>query len=154
MKIDATYELQAPRERVYAALVEPEILRRAIPGCESLEKIRENTYSAVLKAGIGSIKGTFKGEVRLEDMRPPEHYRIVVEGKGAVGFAKGSADFDLEEKDGGTLIRYSGEMQTGGTIAAVGQRMIQGAAKMMAAKFFAALESEVGEPTSDSTEAG
>jgi uncharacterized protein len=143
MKIDATYEMQAPRERVYAALVEPEILRRAIPGCESLEKTAENTYNAVLKAGIGSIKGTFKGEVRLEDMRPPEHYRIVVEGKGAVGFAKGTADFDLEEKDGGTLIRYSGEMQTGGTIAAVGQRMIQGAAKMMAAKFFTALEAEV-----------
>lgn len=143
MKIEATYELQAPRERVYAALVEPEILRRAIPGCESLEKTGENTYNAVLKAGIGSIKGTFKGEVRLEDMRPPEHYRIVVEGKGGIGFAKGSADFDLEEKDGGTLIRYSGEMQTGGTIAAVGQRMIQGAAKMMAAKFFATLEAEV-----------
>jgi len=143
MKIDATYEMKAPRERVYAALIEPEILKRAIPGCESLEKIGENTYSALLKAGVGSIKGTFKGIVRLEDMRPPEHYRIVVEGKGAVGFAKGSADFDLEEKDGGTLIKYSGEMQTGGTIAAVGQRMIQGAAKMMAAKFFADLEAEV-----------
>ncbi len=145
MKIDAAYEMKAPRERVYAALVEPEVLRRAIPGCESLEKIGEDTYSATLKAGIGSIKGTFKGEVRLADMRPPEHYRIVVEGKGAVGFAKGSADFDLEEKDGGTLIKYSGEMQTGGTIAAVGQRMIQGAAKSMAAKFFAALEAEVKE---------
>lgn len=143
MKIDATYEIHAPRERVYAALVQPEILRRAIPGCESLEKIGEDTYAAVLKAGVGSIKGKFKGEVRLEDMRPPEHYRIVVEGKGAVGFAKGSADFDLEPKDGGTLIRYSGEMQIGGTIAAVGQRMIQGAAKMMAARFFAALENEV-----------
>ncbi|HKP36837.1 MAG TPA: carbon monoxide dehydrogenase subunit G [Pyrinomonadaceae bacterium] len=143
MKVDATYEMNAPRERVYAALVEPDILRRAIPGCESLEKIGEDKYAAVLKAGVGAIKGTFKGEVRLEDMRPPEHYRIVVEGKGAVGFAKGSADFDLEEKDGGTLIKYSGEMQTGGTIAAVGQRMIQGAAKMMAAKFFGALEAEV-----------
>src|SRR6185437_5621842 len=103
MKIDATYEMNATCERVYAALVEPEILRRAIPGCESLEKIDDNKYSAILKAGVGSIKGTFKGEVRLEDMRPPEHYRIVVEGKGAVGFARGSADFDLEEKDGGTL---------------------------------------------------
>ena len=67
MKIDATYELHAPRERVYAALVEPEILRRAIPGCESLEKIGDNTFTAILKAGVGSIKGTFKGEVRLED---------------------------------------------------------------------------------------
>jgi uncharacterized protein len=143
MKIDATYEINAPREKVYAALVQPEILRRAIPGCESLEPTGENIYAAVLKAGVGSIKGTFKGEVRLEDMRPPEHYRIVVEGKGVVGFAKGSADFDLEPKDNGTLIKYSGEMQVGGTIAAVGQRMIQGAAKMMAARFFTALEAEV-----------
>ena len=143
MKIDATYELNAPRERVYAALTEPDVLRRAIPGCESLEKIGDDLYAATLKAGVGAIKGTFKGEVHLEDMRAPEHYRIVVQGKGAVGFAKGSADFDLEDKDGGTLIKYSGEMQIGGTIAGVGQRMIQGAAKMMAAKFFSALESEV-----------
>ena len=143
MKIDATYELKAPREKVYAALIKPEVLRRAIPGCESLEKISDDTYAAVLKAGVGSIKGTFKGEVRLADMRPPEHYRLVVSGKGAVGFAKGSADFDLDQKDDHTVIRYSGEMQTGGTIAAVGQRMIQGAAKMMAAKFFAALEAEI-----------
>jgi len=143
MKIDATYELHAPRERVYAALTEPDVLRRAIPGCESLDKIGDDLYAATLKAGVGAIKGTFKGEVRLEDMRPPEHYRLVVQGKGAVGFAKGSADFDLEEKSGDTLIRYSGEMQIGGTIAGVGQRMIQGAAKMMAARFFRALEAEV-----------
>jgi carbon monoxide dehydrogenase subunit G len=143
MKIEGTQELHAPRDRVYSALTDPEILQRCIPGCESLEKIGENLYAATLKAGVGSIKGTFKGEVRLEEMRPPEHYRIVVEGKGGVGFAKGSADFDLEENDGATLIKYSGELHIGGTIAGVGQRMIQGAAKMMAARFFAALESEV-----------
>ena len=143
MKIESTQELHAPRDRVYAALTDPEVLRRCIPGCESLEKTAEDTYSATLKAGVGSIKGTFKGEVRLEDMRPPEHYRIVVEGKGAIGFAKGSADFDLEEKDGVTIITYSGELQIGGTIAGVGQRMIQGAAKMMASRFFVALEAEV-----------
>lgn len=143
MKIEGTQELHAPRDRVYSALTDPEVLRRCIPGCESLEKTDENTYAATLKAGVGVIKGTFKGEVRLEDMRPPEHYRIVVEGKGGVGFAKGSADFDLEENDGATVIKYSGELQIGGTIAGVGQRMIQGAAKMMASRFFAALEAEV-----------
>ena len=143
MKIESTQELHASRNRVYSALTDPEVLRRCIPGCESLEKTAEDTYSATLKAGVGSIKGTFKGEVRLEDMRPPEHYRIVVEGKGAIGFAKGSADFDLEEKDGLTVIKYSGELQIGGTIAGVGQRMIQGAAKMMASRFFTALEAEV-----------
>jgi carbon monoxide dehydrogenase subunit G len=142
MKIEGTQELDTPRDRVYSALTDPEILRRCIPGCESLEKTSADTYSATLKAGVGSIKGTFKGEVRLEDMRPPEHYRIVVEGKGAIGFARGSADFDLAERNGATVIKYSGELQIGGTIAGVGQRMIQGAAKMMASRFFAALEAE------------
>ena len=143
MKVDSTHEIKASRERVYAALIDPDVLRLTIPGCESLEKVDENHYTAKMKAGVGPIKGNFAGDVRLEDMRPPEHYRIVVTGKGAVGFAKGSADFDLEEKDGGTLIRYSGEMQIGGSIAGVGQRMIQGAAKMMASQFFAKLEAEV-----------
>lgn len=143
MKIEGTEELHSPRELIYSALTDPEVLRRCIPGCESLEKTTQDTYAATLKAGVGAIKGAFKGEVRLEDMRPPEHYRIVVEGKGSVGFAKGSADFDLEEKDGATVIRYSGELQIGGTIAGVGQRMIQAAARMMASRFFTSLEAEV-----------
>ena len=79
-------------------------------------------------------------------MRPPEHYRIVVEGKGGPGFAKGSGDFDLEEVDGKTVIKYSGELQVGGTIAGIGQRMIQGAAKMMASQFFNRLEAEAKKP--------
>ena len=143
MKIESTQKLHAARDLVYSALTDPNILQRCIPGCESLEKTDENVYAATLKAGVGAIKGTFKGEVRLEDMRPPEHYRIVVDGKGGVGFAKGSADFDLEDQEGATLIKYSGELQIGGTIAGVGQRMIVAAAKMMAARFFAALEAEV-----------
>ena len=142
MQIEGTQELRARRERVYAALIDPEILRRCIPGCESLELIGELTYAATLKAGVGSIKGAFKGTVRLEEMRPPEHYRIVVEGKGIVGFAKGSANFDLLDQGGSTMIKYWGELQVGGTIAGVGQRMIQGAAKMMAGRFFTALEAE------------
>jgi len=150
MKIEGTQELRAPRESVYAGLIDPEVLRRCIPGCESLEKIDEDTYAATLKAGIGAIKGTFKGNVKLEDMRAPEHYRIVVEGKGGPGFVKGSGDFDLEEKDGETLIKYAGEMQVGGTIAGVGQRMIQAAAKMMASRFFKALEVEAQAQTAAS----
>jgi carbon monoxide dehydrogenase subunit G len=145
MKIEGTQELHAPRERVFLALTDPKILQRCIPGCESLDKTAEDTYAAVLKAGVGPIKGTFKGEVRLEDMRPPDHYRIVVEGKGALGFAKGTADFDLEEKDGETLIKYAGELQIGGPIAGVGQRMIEAAAKTMAARFFTTLEVETRE---------
>jgi len=142
MKIQGIQELHLPRERIYALLTNPEVLRRCIPGCESLEETAENAYAATMRAGVGAIKGNFKGNVRLEDMRPPEHYRIVVEAKGGPGFVKGAGDFDLEEKNGGTLIKYAGEMQVGGLIAGVGQRMIEAAAKMMAAKFFTALEIE------------
>src|SRR5256885_8674583 len=142
MKIEGTHELRAARERVYAALLDRAVLARCIPGCERLEQTGEHAYAATLRAGVGAIKGVFQGHVRLEDMRPPEHYRIVVDGKGQSGFLKGTGDLDLEEKDGGTLIRYAGDVQVGGTLASVGQRMIQGAAKMMATQFFTSLEAE------------
>jgi carbon monoxide dehydrogenase subunit G len=142
MKIEGTQELHAPRGSVYAALIDPQVLQRCIPGCESLEKTGDDDYAITIKAGIGAIKGTFKGNVRLEEMRAPEHYRIVVEGKGGPGFVKGSGDFDLEDTGGATLIRYTGEMQVGGAIAGIGQRMIEGAAKMMASRFFKTLETE------------
>jgi uncharacterized protein len=142
MKLEGTHLIQAPREHVFQCLVDPQVLQRCIPGCEQLEATGENSYAATIRAGVGTIKGLFTSTVRLEDMRPPEHYRIVVEGKGAPGFLKGSGDFDLEDQDGATLIKYTGEIQVGGTIASVGQRMIQGTAKMMASQFFTALEAE------------
>ena len=150
MKIEGTHELSARRERVWQVLIDPEVLQRCIPGCQRLEKTGENTYSTTLRAGVGSIKGVFTGNVRLEDMRAPSHYRMVVDGKGQPGFLKGSGDLDLEERDGATLIKYSGDVNVGGTIASVGQRMIQGSAKMMASQFFTAIEAEAqteaGEP--------
>jgi len=150
MKLEGSHQLNAPRERVYQCLIDPDVLERCIPRCEGLEKIGENSYAATIRTGVGSIKGVFNGNVRLEDMRPPEHYRIVVDGKGAPGFLKGSGDFALEGQGDTTLIKFSGELQVGGTIASVGQRMIQGAAKMMATQFFTALAAEAktgaGEP--------
>jgi carbon monoxide dehydrogenase subunit G len=143
MKIEGTHQIHAPRAHVYSALINPEVLQRCIPGCESLEKTGDDAYAATMKAGVGPVKGTFKGAVQLQEMRPPEHYRLVVSGQGGPGFVKGTADFDLEEVDASTMIRYSGEMQVGGVIAGVGQRMIEAAAKMMAGKFFTALETEV-----------
>lgn len=144
MKIEGTYQIHAPRERVFNALIDPEVLQRCIPGCESLEKIGEDEYVATMKAGVGPVKGTFKGNVRLQDLRFPEHYKLIVSGKGGPGFVKGTAIFDLEAVDASAMIKYSGEMQVGGMIAGVGQRMIEAAAKMMAGKFFAGLERELG----------
>ncbi len=134
--------MRASRERVFQALLDPEVLKRCIPGCEGLEQTGENAYAATLRAGVGSIKGLFTGNVRLEDLQPPTHYRMVIDGKGQPGFLKGAGDLDLEERDGVTIVNYAGEAQIGGTIAGVGQRMVQGAAKMMAAQFFAAIEVE------------
>jgi len=150
MKLEGTHHVHAPRTKVFQYLVDPAVLQRCIPGCERLERTAENTYAATIRTGVGTIKGLFTGTVRLEDMRPPEHYRIVVEGKGSPGFLKGSGDLDLQEEGDTTVIKYTGDIQVGGTIAGVGQRMIQGTAKMMAAQFFLALEAEaktkVGEP--------
>ena len=142
MKIEGTHELRAKRERVYQVLTDPEVLRRCIPGCERLEKTSENAYALTLRTGVGSIKGVFTGNVRLEDLHSPSHYRLVVDGKGQPGFLKGAGDLDLEEQNEATLIKYQGDVQVGGTIASVGQRMIQGAAKMMASQFFTAIEAE------------
>ncbi|HEY5446156.1 MAG TPA: carbon monoxide dehydrogenase subunit G [Pyrinomonadaceae bacterium] len=150
MKIEGKHVIDAPRDRVYGSLVNPEVLQRTIPGCERLEKTGENTFAATIRAGVGSIKGIFNGTVRLEDLRAPEHFRMVVDGKGAPGFLKGSGDLDLVTEGESTAVNYTGDVQIGGTIASVGQRMIQGTVKMMAAQFFTALgaeaKTEVGEP--------
>jgi carbon monoxide dehydrogenase subunit G len=142
MKVDGSHELHAKPERVFETLIDPAVLQRCIPGCERLEKTGENSYSATLRTGVGSIKGLFNGNVRLEDLKPPNHFRIVVDGKGQPGFLKGAGDIQLEERDGLTIVSYNGEAQVGGTIASVGQRMLQGAVKMMATQFFTAIEAE------------
>jgi carbon monoxide dehydrogenase subunit G len=142
MKIEGKHPIHAPRERVYDTLIDPAVLQRIIPGCEKLEKTADNTFAATMRTGVGSIKGVFNGNVRLEDLRPPEHFRMVVDGKGAPGFLKGSGDLDLQTEGDTTTVSYTGDVQVGGTIASVGQRMIQGTVKMMATQFFTALEIE------------
>jgi carbon monoxide dehydrogenase subunit G len=142
MKVEGTHRLRVSRERLYQALTDPVALKRCIPGCEKLDKTAEDTYSVTLRAGIGAIKSVFSGSVRIEDLTPPSHYRIVVDGRGQAGFVKGSGDIDLEEREGETEVTYRGDVQLGGTIASVGQRMIQGAARMMASQFFTAMEAE------------
>lgn len=142
MKLEGSHTIHAPRSHVYESLIDPQILQQCIPGCESLERATEDTYAMVIRAGVGSIKGLFNGTVRMEDLREPEHYRLVIEGKGRTGFLKGSGDLDLLEEGETTVINYSGEMQVGGMIASVGQRMVLSAARMMASQFFAALEEQ------------
>ena len=142
MKIEGTHNLKAPRDLVWHLLIDPEVLSRCVPGIQTLESVAENSYKITLKAGVGAIKGVYNGAIRLEDMRAPEHYKILVDGKGSTGFVKGTGALDLVEQGDETAINYSGDVSVGGTIASVGQRLILTSAKMMTAQFFAALEAE------------
>jgi uncharacterized protein len=137
MMMTGEQQLAAPREKVWAMLNDPEVLKACIPGCESLEVIGENEFQAVAVNKIGPVKAKFKGKVRLVDLDPPNGYKIQGEGDGGVaGFAKGGASVSLTEKDGGTLLSYNVEAQIGGKLAQLGQRLVNGAAKKLADDFF------------------
>jgi carbon monoxide dehydrogenase subunit G len=143
MKIEGTHKFEAPRERIFAALIDPAVLQKCIPGCEQMEKTGENQYNAKLTAGVGPVKGVFTATISLKDIIAPEHYKLVVEGKGQPGFVKGSGELHLKDSDGATEIQYTGEVNIGGLIASVGQRMVQATATMLTGRFFKALEHEV-----------
>jgi carbon monoxide dehydrogenase subunit G len=130
--------LAAPRDKVWAALNDVNVLKICIPGCESLEKISDTEFQAVATNKIGPVKARFKGKVRLTDLDPPNGYKISGEGDGGIaGFAKGGATVTLTEKEGGTLLSYNVEAQIGGKLAQLGQRLINGVAKKLADDFFA-----------------
>lgn len=143
MKVAGTHTIAAPQQRVWEFLIDPQRLSKCIPGCEKLETIGDNEYSGEINVGIAAIKGLYQGKVRLEDLQPPSHYRIVVDGKGKQGFIKGTGTLDLEETGAQTLLRYQGDARIGGPLASVGQRMIDGATKTMMTQFFTAMEAEV-----------
>ena len=142
MKIEGTQKISAPRDQVFAALTDPKVLQKCIPGCEEMEKTGENQYNAKLTAGVGPIKGIFTATVSLADIAAPSHFKLIVEGKGQPGFVKGAGELNLTDDGDATSIQYTGDVNVGGLLAGVGQRMIQGAANMMAGRFFTALEQE------------
>jgi len=136
MKIEGSHDIAAPRQKVWDAFLDPERLRQAIPGCEKLEAIGSDEFRATMKIGVAAVKGTFEGKVRLSDKRPPDSYRMAVEGSGGPGFVRGETVITLSDIDGGTRVAYSADVQIGGLIAGVGQRMLGGVSKMMADQFF------------------
>lgn len=137
LEMSGEYVLPQSRETVYAALNDPEILKKCIPGCEELEKVSDNEFAAVVKLSVGPVSARFKGKVRLEDLDPPNGYRIAGEGEGGVaGFAKGGASVQLTEIPEGTQLTYKAEANVGGKIAQLGQRLLAGTAKKIADKFF------------------
>lgn len=149
MDITGQYRIEAPREVVWAALNDPEVLQRCIPGCQSLEQKSPTELAAKVGLKIGPISATFTGEVTLENLNPPAGYTIAGQGSGgAAGFAKGSAEVVLTEVEDGTEtdLSYTAKADVGGKIAALGGRLIQATSKKLADEFFSKFAAELNGP--------
>ena len=149
MEMQESHELPVPVSKVWAALNDPEILARAIPGCQSLTQDSDTELSAVVKLKIGPVSATFKGAVTLSDLNPPHAYVIAGSGTGGVaGGATGSAAVQLEEIDGGagTRLSYQVDAAVTGKIAQLGSRLIESTAKKLATAFFKNFIAELTEP--------
>jgi len=136
MKLNGSYEINAPRDKVFASITDPNVLQRCIEGCEKMLKTAENSYDAHLKLGIAGLKGSYVGKVQLKDVKPPESYTLIMEGKGTPGFVKGTAKITLVDKGDKTELRYEANSQVGGMIAAIGSRLVEAIGKKMADDFF------------------
>lgn len=136
MKVAGSYALPVPPERAYELLQDPDVLAKCIPGCEGLDRIAEDEYAMRMKIGIASISGRFDGKVRISERNPPVSFRMSVEGSGKIGFMKGDGVITLAAADAVSNVTFDGDVQVGGTIANVGQRLIETTAKMIIKRFF------------------
>ena len=137
MEMISEQRIPASRDAVWAALNDTEILKQAMPGCESFDAIEENKFEAKLTAKVGPVKAKFKFQVELSEINAPNGYTILGEGLGGVaGFAKGSAKVDLTEDGDETILAYNVQARVGGKLAQLGARLIDGTAKKMADDFF------------------
>jgi carbon monoxide dehydrogenase subunit G len=149
MKLSGTYWLKAPKEKVWPALNDIGILGQAIPGCKEIKPGvvsgggETSSYEIVMIAGVGSVKGTYKGTIEISDTIPGSQRKLSLNASGNTGFVRAEGLVRIEAAEGETVIDYSGEAQIGGSIAGVGQRMIDGAAKLLLSQFFKSFEAAV-----------
>lgn len=145
MEMTGEYRIPAPRETVWAALNDAEVLRATIPGAESVEKTSDTSFEAVAKAKVGPVNARFKGKVTLSDIDAPNGYTLTGEGNGgAAGFAKGSARVNLADDNGVTILTYNVNAQIGGKLAQIGQRFIDSTASKLADEFFGNFSAALG----------
>ena len=147
MKVSGAYSLPADQERLYRILQDPDVLAKCMPGCKALIKTGEDTYQMQMKLVLASISGLFDGSVRIADQSPPDSFRLTVEGQGKIGFMKGDGLLKLTSNGSGTQVAYDGEVHAGGTIASVGQRLMDTTAKMIIKRFFDSLSKEISSRT-------
>lgn len=126
-------------------LQDPEVLARSMPGCDHMEKVGDDEYQLKMKMAISAVQGLFAGKIRVTDKNPPNQFRLIVEGTGKVGFLKGDGLLTLLPAGDGTEVRYEGDVQIGGMIAGVGQRLLESTAKFMIKKFFERLTGAAAE---------
>lgn len=145
MDMTGEYRIPAPRERVWQALNDPEMLQICIPGCESLEQTGEHELMARVKVKIGPVRARFNGKVTLSQINPPKSYVISGQGAGGtVGFVKGSAEVHLATQGKDTILTYTAKAQVGGKLAQIGSRLVNSSAKKMADDFFGTLSTQLG----------
>jgi uncharacterized protein len=144
MKLDIGGEetFETSIETLWAALNDPAVLVKCIPGCKEMIPEGEDKFKLVLNLKVASVGGSFEGAIALSDKQPPAHCKVVVSGAGTLGQGEGAAAFSLEPKEDGTLMRYNGEGEIGGLVAGVGQRILKGVAKHLIGQFFKALKKE------------
>jgi carbon monoxide dehydrogenase subunit G len=143
VKVEGTYELEAPRHVVWDCLQDPEVIGSIIPGAAVPEEIGENHYQMVMEVKVGPVSGRFESSIQLTDLVAPESYHMLITGSGPPGHVKGDGDIRLEEQEDGTLMHYSGDAQVGGRIASVGQRLMDMAAKAIIAQSMKALAKRI-----------
>ncbi len=144
MEIKGEYQIASSREDVWQALNDPEMLKKCIPGCESMEQISDTEFTATVMAAIGPVRARFNTRISLENLKPPESYTMVGESKsGAAGFGRGSAEVTLAGNDDGTLLSYTADFKVGGKLAQVGSRLVLGATKKTADDFFGTFSREL-----------
>ena len=143
MKVEGSYTFDAPRERVWSVLLNPDALKSCIPGCETMTATGEDQYEATMKVGVAAIRGSYKGNIRITEKVEPSSYQLMVEGRGGPGFVKGTAQVELVDQGQSTQVVVHGDGQVGGTVAGVGQRMLGGVAKMLMGQFFDCLKKQL-----------
>lgn len=154
MQMNDSRSIDAPRDLVWSAILDPEVLKQCVPGCTEMTGSAEEGFEATVVQKVGPVKATFKGQVNLSEMDAPNSVTLVGEGKGgAAGFAKGAAKVTLSEEGGGTLLVYDVEAKVGGKLAQLGSRIIDGFAKKMADQFFQNFQDAVEGPSEESEDA-
>jgi len=143
VNLDGSAVLHADPERVWSVITDPAVLARTIPGCESLEQVGDDEYKMNVSVGVGAIRGTYAGDVRLSDKDLPKSYVMHASGAGAPGQVRATVTINLEPNGEGTTLTYSADAVVGGPVAGVGQRMMTGVAKRMAGQFFKAIDAEL-----------